>query len=88
MTVKLNLRVSLAAKPIITLPPDRIVAYVLHDQETGYYNYKPRSLVDPNDKLDNDVGYPETVPLVFRDFVNLTEAWQWFWFPSCRPTAF
>ena len=89
MTVKLNVKISLVAKPpVVTLPPGKILAYVLHDQETAFYNFTPRSIVNPNDKLQNDVGYPEIVPLLFRDYVDLTEAWQWFWFDQLMLSMF
>lgn len=55
------------------------LVYVLHDQETAVYNHRPRQLDGAGGLLDT-MSYPEVVPLAFRDYINLTEAWQWFWF--------
>ena len=62
---------------------DRL-AYFLHDWESpkyfsdAYHRSVPRSLVDPNDKLKDDSGYPEMVPMEPRVGVKLTEPLQWF----------
>lgn len=65
--------------PVTTLPPGRFVR-ILHDYETAFYNYKPRSLFDPSDGLLDTVGYPETVSLRNRVGTQMTEAIQRLWF--------
>jgi hypothetical protein len=63
---------------IQTLPPG-IWAFVLHDYQTEVYNHLPRPLFDPNDKLKDDLGWPEMCPLAPRLGVKLTRDLQWFW---------
>jgi hypothetical protein len=62
----------------LVVPPP-VFAFVLHDFQTEDYNYLPRPLYDPNDKLDDDKGWPEMCPLDPRVGVKLTERLQWFW---------
>jgi hypothetical protein len=74
------------ARPLLPPRPLGIFAIVLHDFETSEYfrkdwNYSvPRGLFDDHDKLKNDQGWPEIVPLKPRAGVRLTEELQWFWF--------
>jgi len=58
--------------------PAPIYAFVLHDWQLAKYDYKPRSLFDPNDGLLDTVGYPEMVNLTPRPGIRLTEQLQWF----------
>lgn len=62
-----------------------IYLFALHDFQTRTYfrqswGYSvPRSLFEDTDKLRNDIGYPEMVPLKPRNGVMLTKQLQWFW---------
>jgi hypothetical protein len=74
------------AKPLLPPRPLGIFAVALHDFETSAYfradwNISvPRGLFDDRDRLKNDQGWPEIVPLEPRVGVRLTEELQWFWF--------
>lgn len=75
----------LPPRPPLRRPPG-IFAFVLHDYQTDEFfrsdwNYSvPRGLLEDKDKLKNDRGWPEMVPLRPRVGVKLTEELQWFWF--------
>lgn len=58
---------------------------VLHDFETSVWNYKPRSLFDPSDGLQNKQGYPETCRLKSRsgEGTALAKELQWHSFNLC-----
>lgn len=56
---------------------------LLHDFETDLWNHKPRSLFSDSDGLQNDKGYPETVPFVNRIGTLLTKEILWFMFDLC-----
>jgi len=66
--------------------PSGIFAFVLHDYQTSEYFRQdwntsvPRGLFDDTDRLKNERGWPEMVPLQPRVGVKLTERLQWFWF--------
>jgi len=64
---------------ITSRPPAGLFAYVLFDWQLAMYDYKPRSLFDPRDGLNDDQGYPQTCPFSPRPGVQLTERLQWFW---------
>lgn len=75
----------LLSNPILRRPHG-IFAFVLHDFQTSAYFRKdwgysvPRGLLQDNDKLKNDQGWPEMVPFQPRVGVKLTQELQWFWF--------
>ena len=68
---------------------DGLFVFVLHDyQSSAFYRSAegvkwgysvPRSLLEDKDKLDNEKGFPEMVPLKPRIGIKLTEPLQWFW---------
>lgn len=70
--------------PVNSHPPG-IWAQALHDYDRPEYfradlnRSVPRSLFDPRDKLKDDSGYPEMIPLSPRVGVKLSKALQWFW---------
>lgn len=76
---------SLPPPPFRRRPPG-VFAFALHDYETSAYLRKdwgysvPRGLFKDNDKLKNQLGWPEMVPFEPRVGVKLTEELQWFWF--------
>lgn len=83
-------RVSIHVSPKPPAPVGHF-AYVLHDREpyaileqSEYYREDwgycvPRGLLEDDDKLKNDRGWPEMVPLEPRTGVKLDERLQWFW---------
>lgn len=76
--------------PRIAMPPARppgIFAFVLHDWQMRQFDFKPRSLLDPRDQLDDEKGYPEMCPLDPRIGVKLTERLQQFWFKQLQLSA-
>ena len=76
----------LPSRPLLPPRPAGVFAFVLHDYQTSEFFRKdwnasvPRGLLEDNDRLKNQQGWPEMVPLEPRVGVKLTEQLQRFWF--------
>lgn len=70
-------------EPPVYRPPG-VFAFALNDYQTSEYYREdwgysvPRSLLEDDDKLKNDQGWPQIVPFDPRDGVKLTKELQWF----------
>lgn len=84
--------VSMFGRTYIPKTTDPLTDYyvVLHDFETETWNYKPRSLFDLQDGLQNNQGYPETCRLrsATGKGTPFTESIQWHSFNLCLKSQY